>query len=557
MIKRSIKTISYGISGWVAVLLPAVAYSQTPERIENNPVTEPAQAAKPAVPNAAAPAALLLEIKRFVVEGENPLSEAQTNALLASHLGQHSSIVSIEAAAMALERAIRATGQSFHRVIVPAQRPVAGELKVQVLKFRLNATTVVGNQHFTRENILRSLPALVPGESPDIRDLGRQVTLANEHPAKRMTVSIKESPRVDHLDVELKVRDVPTAQTFVGLTGHGREFDNTINKNTGYTRLTIGHQQSNLFDRDHAATIAYTTSPDHTNKVSQWGLFYWLPLYGYHTSISAHYTKSNVDTGVVGVGGQDFAVSGSGEFRGVRVTYALPKSGEVTHNLALAYDQKYFENKVAFAGTPLPTTSVGSQPLALRYTARSEQPWGSIGGHLEYARNLSGGRANDANSYATARTNARERWETWRWGIDVNRSLSAGWSLTGKLRGQHTSDALIPGEQFGLGGIGSVRGLRDREGTGDRGFTVNVEATAPPVAPGLIPFAFYDIGQRKHVTPVAATANKENASSVGAGVRWNWKGMDVNLTYAHVLNGVAGGTPRGYDKLDFSVFYRF
>lgn len=509
-------------------------------------------------PSSAWAQALLLDVKRFVVEGDNPLSAAETDALLAPHLGQHKSLATIEAAATALEDAIRGRGQSFHRVIVPAQRPASGELKLQILSFPLNEVSVTGNQHFSRENILRAVPALVPGKAPDIRELGRQLTLASEHPAKRVTLSIKESPKPDHLDAELKVQDVPASQTFIGLTGHGRDFDNTVNRNTGYTRLTIGHQQSNLFDRDHALTLAYTTSPDHSDLVTQYGVFYWLPLYGYHTSLSAYWTKSDVDSGTVGFGGESFAVSGRGEFLGLRATYALPRIAELAHSLAIAYDRKVFEEKVGFAGAPLPVTSVGSQPLSVRYTARTEQARSGIGGNIEYARNVSGSSANDAASYAMKREGAELRWEAWRWGVDANHALGAGWSVAGRLRGQYTNDALIPGEQFGLGGTGSVRGLRDRESTGDRGYTLNLELTAPPVFGGIVPFAFHDLGHRKHVTPVPGTATKDGASSIGAGVRWHWsKGLDVNVTYANVLNSVANGTPRGYDRVDFSLFYRF
>ena len=74
----------------------------------------------------------------------------------------------------------------------------------------------------------------------------------------------------------------------------------------------------------------------------------------------------------------------------------------------------------------------------------------------------------------------------WRWGLDVNHTLGAGWNVSGKLRGQYANDALIPGEQFGIGGTGSVRGLRDREATGDRGYTLNLEATTPPVEPRVV-----------------------------------------------------------------------
>ena len=202
---------------------------------------------------------LLLEVRQFAIEGENPLGEQDTQAILAPHLGRHTSIATIEAAASALETAMRDRGYSFHRVIVPAQRPADGVIKLQILQFRVAGVTVTGNQHFSNENILRAVPALEPGKAPDLRELSRQLSLANEHPAKRMTVNIKESKTPNALDADVRVLDVPSQQAFVALTGGTRDVDNTVNQNTGYTRLTLGYQNSNLFDRDHALTGTYTT----------------------------------------------------------------------------------------------------------------------------------------------------------------------------------------------------------------------------------------------------------------------------------------------------------
>ena len=500
----------------------------------------------------------LLEIKRFVIEGDNPLSESATQALLARYLGAHNDLASIEAAAAALEKAIRDQGQVFHRVIVPAQKPDAGVLKLRVLKFSLANTSVSGNRYFARENILRSLPVFQSGRSPDIQQLGRELTLANEHPAKRVSVQFKESTRQDHIDADIVVRDVPTAQTFIGLTGGGRDFDNNLNRNTGYTRLTIGHQRSNLFDLDHALTLAYTTSPDHLDKVSQIGVFYWAPLYRYNTALSGYWTKSDVDTGTVGVGGVGFNVSGKGEFFGLRANYALPKVHVISHNVSVALDSRYFQSSVGFAGGALPTTAVGSTPASVRYNARSDQQWGGFGGNVEYVTNVNGGRGNDVLAYNTARATAGTHWNVVRWGADAQYNFASRWSMSAKLLGQYTRDILIPGEQFGVGGVASVRGFKEREATGDRGYTANIELIAPAVYAGIVPFAFTDFGRRMHIAPVAGVAQTDHVASAGFGARWNWeKGLDVNVTYANVLNGIAGGTPRGHDKVNFSLFYRF
>ncbi len=61
-----------------------------------------------------------------------------------------------------------------------------------------------------------------------------------------------------------------------------------------------------------------------------------------------------------------------------------------------------------------------------------------------------------------------------------------------------------------------------------------------------------------HITPVAGITQNDNVTSAGLGMHWNWeKGLDVSLNYAHVLNCLQGGTPRGHDKVNFSLFYRF
>lgn len=260
----------------------------------------------------------------------------------------------------------------------------------------------------------------------------------------------------------------------------------------------------------------------------------------------------------MGVGGVNFAVSGKGEFYGLRATYALPKYGVLSHSLSLAIDSRYFESSVGFAGGALPTTAVGSTPVSLRYAVRSDQVWGGIGGNIEYVLNAGGGRGNDGLSYTTSRAGASTSWNVIRWEADGQYNLSNRWSLATRLKGQYSDDRLIPGEQFGVGGVSSVRGLKEREATGDRGFTANFELNAPAIYAGIMPFAFTDFGWRSHIAAVAGIAQKDNVSSVGFGARWNWeKGLDVSLSYANVLNGIAGGTPRGHDKVHFSLFYRF
>lgn len=499
----------------------------------------------------------LLEIKRFIVEGENPLSEGETQALLARHLGPHDSLATLEAAATTLQERIRERGYSFHRVIVPAQQPTGGELTLRILPFTLDQVTVSGNQHFSRENILRSVPGLKPGRAPNVGLLAQQLSLANEHPSKRLTLQVKEGTKPDAVDAELRVADTAPSQFFVSVTGGSRDVDNTLNRNTGYARVTLGYQHSNLFDRDHTATIAYTTSPEHPDRVTQIGAFYTVPFYGWHTMLTGYYTYSDVNSGSVGLGGQSFDVNGSGEFYGIKATYLLPRLGDIVHNISLAWDSRYFESNVSFLGAALPASTVGSRPITFRYAARVERDQAALAGYVEYARNLSGGRANDDASYNAARTGADQDWDAFRFGFDGTYTITGRWTLNAKYRAQYATEPLIPGEQIGIAGSSSVRGFREREVTGDKGQFVNLELNTPPVFADISPLVFYDFGRRSYVVPLIGQSQHDNISSAGAGLRWRIQGVDLNVTWAHVLNGVAGGTPRDHDKLHFSAFYRF
>lgn len=532
------------------------------------PYVPAAMAQAPGAPGAAAPGAaapVLLVVREFTIDGPNPLGPAETAAALMPHLGEHRSIASLEAAATALESRLRVAGYSFHRVVVPAQRPAGGVVRLQVVAFPLATVEVTGARHFSADNIRRSVPGLKPGSTPDMSSLSRDLGLANEHASKRISVVLKEARGADALDAEVRVRDTPPTQWFAALTGHTRDAYDVINRNTGYTRLTVGYQNTNLFDRDHALTLTYTTSPERDERVQQFGAFYWLPLYGTATNAQFYYTRSDVDTGSVGVGAAMFNVSGRGEFMGLRVTRTLGRWNEVMHNVAIALDDRLFESNVGFAGVNLLPGASRTRPLTLRYAARWDQPWGGVSGYAEHSANLDGGSGNTNVAYAAARAGARRDWSALRYGVDAAYSTGR-WNWVARLRGQYADRALLPGEQFGLGGAQQIRGLREREFTGDTGYSLALEAQGPLLAEGFRPVWFIDGGEAKlrgGSTLAGTSVHKDGALSAGFGMRANLFGkLDVSADLAYVFNGTAStptipGSRRGDAKLHFALFYRF
>ncbi len=504
--------------------------------------TASAQGAAPAVPEVS------LTVSAYRVEGTNPLTAEQTAAILQPFLGEHHGIAGIEAAADALEQALKEAGYSFHRVSVPPQTPDGGVVALRIVHFTVGEVAVKGNQFFSREEVLATLPGLTPGESPDMETLGRALALANEHPAHFYGLTMKEGSAPDTVDAEIRVSDADPDQGYLS-------FSNTGNRQTGESRLTAGYQWGNLWGLDHVVSASYTTSPEKLDQVRQYGLNYRIPFYALGGSLSAFYVNSDVDAGRVA---DTFDVNGRGEFMGLSYVHLLDRIGDYSQRLTVSIEDKLFDNRVTALGTPLGAPPYRTRPLTLRYNGRLDALWGGLGFYLEAATNLRGGAHNTEQATVANRQDAVRRFRILRYGIDMSVALAPDWTLTTRLRGQDSRRAVVQGEQFGIGGANSVRGLTEREFAGDRGQTLSFELATPKPLEDLQPIVFVDLGQAKNIVTAVGERGAESVATIGAGLRWTpQRNLSVKLDAGHVLYGVTGGTDKYNFRGHLSVVYRF
>jgi len=165
-------------------------------------------------------------VDRFVVEGDNPLSPAETSEVLHSFTGEHAGLEGLLAAADALQQAISRRGYAFRSVILPPQTLQAGVVTLKVVALPLGRVNVAGNLYFSTENILASLPGLSIGAVPDPKELSREVALANEHPSKKVAVTFKESESADALEANVRVDDQKPWQLFFTANNTSFNFKN-------------------------------------------------------------------------------------------------------------------------------------------------------------------------------------------------------------------------------------------------------------------------------------------------------------------------------------------
>jgi hemolysin activation/secretion protein len=486
-------------------------------------------------------------VKEFIVEGDNPLPEGKTKKVLDLFLGEHEGLSRIEEASGALEDTLREEGYAFYRVVLPPQRTEEGVIRLKVMAFPLDRVTVKGNKYFSKENILASLPTLKPGLSPNTLGVARSLLVANEHPAKRIAVFIRNSAKPGHIDARVETREMRPLQVFASLA-------NTGSMDTGHTRFSLGCQHSNLFKRDHIATLSYTTSPGHWNDVQQYGVHYRIPIYKLGAGVALFYSHSKVDQGRVA---DFFQVSGKGTFAGISFDYAFLPMGDYSHKLSLGFQDRLFENDTDFSGAPI-GVDVRSRPITFRYSGRVEKAKGQFDFYAEYGINLPCGGQNDAAAYAANRAGADKQWDVLRFGADFDWTLPREWRVRTLLSVQLSDEPLISGEQFGLGGVRSIRGFEEREVSGESGFQLNAELWTPPLPYNFRLLGFVDFGRRYLEDPHPGLPDQDSLMSVGMGVRWQWKqNIHVALDYGQVLHGTDDITRSGDEKLHFNVFFRY
>ncbi|HEY0823629.1 MAG TPA: ShlB/FhaC/HecB family hemolysin secretion/activation protein, partial [Ramlibacter sp.] len=511
----------------------------------------PAPAPAPrATPPLASPAATpVVALRGFRIEGENPIGEADAQRVLAPFVRPAATIETLQQATAALEAELRTRGFGLHRVALPPQE-VGDTVKLQIVKFVVGKVAIEGRQVYDEGNIRRTLPELREGDSPNFRTLAIQTAIANENPNKQVQVGLRESEEPDRIDATITVREQRPWTAGVSLSNAGSEA-------TGRDRFTVLLGHTNLFNRDHQFVGAYTTSFERHQDVRQLGLAYKVPLYALGSVVGATYTRSDV----VGNFGT-FTSTGAGHTFGVNYTVYLPPRGGRRSYVTAGIDDKVFDAAL-LDGAPIGQEDRRSRPITLGYTARTETDAAVWGYNVDLAWNTGTGRNNDLASYRSEDPRIDTvHWKALRGAASYSAPLATTWLWTARGQFQYSPDVLIAGEQFGIGGIGSVRGTElERPVTGDKGVSATLEVTTPELDPGFRLLGFVDAGYVRNNDPdFVLNPPSDRLASVGFGLRYARGAWSLAVDYGTLVLGsrvplsVNSASPRKNDDRIYVSF---
>jgi len=479
-------------------------------------------------------------ISGFSLQGDVPLSGAETARILAPFIGPHATLATLQQASAALESAFKERGFLLHRVSLPAQE-LGGPVTLDVVRFVIGKVSVSATVQHTPENIRASIPELREGGTPNFRLLAVQTTLANENPSKQLQVTVKESEdEPDKIDANVQVKEASPWNGSVSMNNSGTDA-------TGNDRFTVSLGYANAWSLDHQVSLAYTTSLEKPDQVSQTGFNYRIPLYSAGAVLGLSYTSSSV---VGNFGG--FSSTGAGQTYGLSYNdYGVPVTGFRSF-WTYGLDYKVFNASQVNGSTIAGQVDRSSNPVSLGYNARHESDTVVWSLNADVEANIPGSPGNDSASYQSEDARiSNVAFSVLHGGATLMKPLVKGWYFNLASHWQYTGDALISGEQFGLGGQSSVRGAAERAIAGDTGATLSLELHSADLHPGLHALAFVDSGWLGSNNTDASTSGmmaSNQLQGLGLGLRYVRPGWNVLLDWGHLVLG-ANQPPGGNTSL--------
>lgn len=534
-------------------------------------------------------------LRSVLLLGATDLPLEKLGAAYAPLLGQPADAALLERLRKAIAAAHDEAGLSLVAIDLPRMQGAVALVRIQPLVLRQLAVVIPtpGAEPLPAPALqglaTAALPALRPGQTPDLGAVDRQLRLANLQPNRRWAVdfrgegaavpvaaaapglaslpgqtlaSQKESPaptsRVQlpggigrpgpehQIDVRVTVSDADPV--------YGRlMFDNAGQSATGRERVRLQLGHTDLLGPGRSVDLTALVSLAHPGRQQQVALRVQNPVPAWETLFAAELSRARSRPGVVQ---EFFGIAGDSRSLNLSARKLLPRRGGLEAFAELAIESSVHDDVVDFFGTNL-GSKVGTVPLGFTLGATWQGgPWSAYGQARLRHNTGWGPHATDA-AYASARAGATPDWTTLDLVGEARRGLGRGHEAVVRGQAQMSSDALVSPQQFRAGGANLMRGLPEGELAGDRGIALAVEYWFPLTADhrlgGLLDWAAARRNQ-------ALAAEPASASATSIGLAWHWQVRPTlrlqtavaHLVSAHRLPQSRSGDSRVHLLLDWA-----
>lgn|GEM_PF-2705825 len=345
-----------------------------------------------------------------------------------------------------------------------------GVVVVRVLESKVGKVKVTGNVWFPKGHYLEYIP-LEENAPLDTDLLVSGIQDINKSPWKKAQVIYSEGKGVEETDIELIVKDKNPIHFYAGT-------DNSGYKMTEYGRVYSGFSWGNMLNLDQAIAFSYKGSRDFSSYQS-FSLEYLSPLFSFcrfKVVGEGIFTQPEIEELLYAENkGMLWHLSS-------RVDLFPPQSFSMDQTLSMGLNYKgtnsnYSENELGFSHT-----FVTMVQMALEYKGHFDHKAHKMEGFLTLlAQPWQIGRGMEKSAYNALREGANPLFGVIKGGGSYSYNEKAKDLFSGKVSfyGQIATAALIPMEQYPLGGIEGVRGYENCSAHVDHACLIHIDIRSP------------------------------------------------------------------------------
>lgn len=452
-----------------------------------------------------------ITVRDFKVVGSTVFSQAELAAVLEPFKQRPLSFAQLLQAGEAITQLYFEKGYITSGAFIPPQALEDNVVTIQVLEGQVESIEINGLKRLNL-GYIRSRIAL-----------GSQKPL-NKNKLLNALQLLQLNPLIDNLSVELAAGSRPGLSVISVRVEEADAFrvqlniDNQRSPSVGTMRRTIDLTHNNFIGFGDRFHIGYINT-DGSNSLND--LNYTIPLNPDNSTLSLSYSLTHSNIIEKPLDRLDI----ESDFRSYQITYRQPLWQTPNQEFALGLIASRQESKTFLAneGFPLSAgaedngeTNISSLRFFQDYTQRNSKEVFALRSEFGFGLNAFNATVN--------KNQPDSRFFVWRGQAQYLRLLGSDTVLLLRSDLQLANDALVPFEQFSLGGQLSVRGYRQDASIGDNGFFSSLEIRAsilqiPDWKTTVQITPFFDFGTVWNQSSSDSKLDKNTLFSVGLGLR--------------------------------------
>jgi hemolysin activation/secretion protein len=493
-----------------------------------------------------APTALRVMVRKIRITGNTVIPASELEKIAAPFENRELTNTELEELRQRLTQHYVGRGYINSGAVIPDQDIVDGVVEMRIVEGRLTRSDIEGTVHFHKDYFSDRI-ALSAGPPLNLRELeqGLQVLLGNPM-VKSINAQLVPGERPGEAVLKARVEEAPRYDISATL-------DNKLAPSLGDAKLTLAGAMNNLIGRGDqlGAEFGYAEGIPHDLR-----LRYRTPITARDTALGVHYENTR-------------AVVQEEPFDVLDITSTLETFGiELSHpvyrtqnrQLVLASVLERRETETTLLGVPFSFSPGVQDGKATVSVLRLVADYLDRGRTQVIAARSTISFGLDAFDSTINSDAPDSRFVSWLGQLQWVTRLSEkrGDQIRARADVQLTNDALLPVEQYAVGGLDSVRGYRSFQLLRDYGYTASLEYRIPvfgnPTGWRNLQFAAYvDTGAAKFKE--RDNPSPSSLTGVGVGLIWNpAREFFAELYFAKGLDDVPD--PPSHHLQDESVYFR-